>query len=61
MSNNQISDGQPTINSSAAAKRILTGITTSGIPHLGNYVGAIRPAIQSIHNSDDEAFFFFYN
>ena len=27
--------------------RILTGITTSGIPHLGNYVGAIRPAIQS--------------
>lgn len=31
----------------AAPRRILTGITTSGIPHLGNYVGAIRPAIQS--------------
>ena len=26
-------------------KRVLTGITTTGIPHLGNYVGAIRPAI----------------
>ena len=39
-------------------KRILTGITPTGIPHLGNYVGAIRPAIKSIQNSDDEAFFF---
>lgn len=39
-------------------KRILTGITTTGIPHLGNYVGAIRPAIQSVQNSNDEAFFF---
>lgn len=39
-------------------KRILTGITTSGIPHLGNYVGAIRPAIQSVLNSDDDAYFF---
>ena len=27
---------------------ILTGITTSGTPHLGNYVGAIRPAIKSL-------------
>ncbi|GIR69517.1 MAG: hypothetical protein CM15mP74_07680 [Halieaceae bacterium] len=25
--------------------RVLTGITTTGTPHLGNYVGAIRPAI----------------
>lgn len=39
-------------------RRILTGITTTGIPHLGNYVGAIRPAIQAINQSDDEAFFF---
>ncbi|WP_435980194.1 tryptophan--tRNA ligase [Psychrobacter sp. DM4] len=41
-----------------APKRILTGIKPTGIPHLGNYVGAIRPAIASIQNSDDEAFFF---
>ena len=40
------------------SKRILTGIKPTGIPHLGNYVGAIRPAIQSIQDSDDEAFFF---
>lgn len=39
-------------------KRVLTGITTTGTPHLGNYVGAIKPAIQSSLNSDVEAFFF---
>ena len=39
-------------------QRILTGITTTGIPHLGNYVGAIRPAIQSTLTNDDDAFFF---
>nr|WP_269844238.1 hypothetical protein [Rappaport israeli] len=37
--------------------RILTGITTTGIPHLGNYVGAIRPAIQASAENDN-AFFF---
>lgn len=45
-------------SSKQESKRILTGITPTGIPHLGNYVGAIRPAIKSIQNSDDEAFFF---
>lgn len=38
--------------------RVLTGITTSGTPHLGNYVGAIRPAIQASLQSDVDAFFF---
>ena len=38
--------------------RVLTGITTSGTPHLGNYVGAIRPAIQASQQSDVDAFFF---
>ena len=38
--------------------RVLTGITTSGTPHLGNYVGAIRPAIRSTHQPDVDAFFF---
>lgn len=37
--------------------RTLTGITTTGTPHLGNYVGAIRPAIQAI-NSETESFYF---
>ena len=27
--------------------RVLTGITTSGTPHLGNYVGAIRPTVRA--------------
>ncbi len=38
--------------------RVLTGITTSGTPHLGNYVGAIRPAIASSRRDDVESFFF---
>lgn len=38
--------------------RILTGITTTGTPHLGNYVGAIRPAIASSAAAGVDAFFF---
>jgi len=38
--------------------RVLTGITTSGTPHLGNYVGAIRPAIVASQRDDVESFYF---
>ncbi len=38
--------------------RILTGITTTGTPHLGNYVGAIRPAIEASRRHEVDAFFF---
>ncbi len=38
--------------------RVLTGITTSGTPHLGNYVGAIRPAIAASRSSGVESFYF---
>ncbi len=38
--------------------RILTGITTTGTPHLGNYVGAIRPAIRASLNDEFDSFFF---
>jgi tryptophanyl-tRNA synthetase len=38
--------------------RVLTGITTSGTPHLGNYVGAIRPAVQASLATDTESFYF---
>ena len=38
--------------------RVLTGITTSGTPHLGNYVGAIRPAIAASQAADVESFYF---
>ncbi len=37
--------------------RILTGITTSGIPHLGNYFGAIKPSLDLAKNSSDSYFF----
>jgi len=38
--------------------RVLTGITTTGTPHLGNYVGAIRPAIAASRRADVESFLF---
>ncbi len=38
--------------------RVLTGITTTGTPHLGNYVGAIRPALRMAAQPGSEAFFF---
>ena len=38
-------------------KRVLTGITTSGTPHLGNYVGAIRPAVEASLSGELESFF----
>jgi tryptophanyl-tRNA synthetase len=41
-----------------AKQRVLTGITTTGTPHLGNYVGAIRPAIKASHDASLESFFF---
>ena len=39
-------------------KRVITGITTTGTPHLGNYVGAIRPAIEASTQPGVESFFF---
>ncbi|WP_295461785.1 tryptophan--tRNA ligase [uncultured Pseudomonas sp.] len=38
--------------------RILTGITTTGTPHLGNYAGAIRPAIRASLADDADSFYF---
>ena len=38
--------------------RVLTGITTTGTPHLGNYVGAIRPCVIASRRTDVESFFF---
>ena len=42
----------------SATRRVLTGITTTGSPHLGNYVGAIRPAIAASRRADVESFYF---
>ena len=38
--------------------RILTGIQSSGRPHLGNILGAIKPAIELSRKSGNESFFF---
>lgn len=38
--------------------RILTGITTTGTPHLGNYAGAIRPAIMASREANADSFYF---
>ena len=38
--------------------RVLTGITTTGTPHLGNYAGAIRPAIAASQVDNVESFYF---
>jgi tryptophanyl-tRNA synthetase len=38
--------------------RFLTGITTSGTPHLGNYVGSIRPSVQASKTAGVESFYF---
>ncbi len=41
-----------------STQRVLTGITTSGTPHLGNYAGAIRPAIAASRHPGAESFYF---
>jgi tryptophanyl-tRNA synthetase len=38
--------------------RILTGIQSSGVPHLGNILGAIIPAIEMSRKQGNESFFF---
>ena len=44
--------------SSSAPLRVLTGITPSGTPHLGNYVGSIRHSVRQSVASGVESFFF---
>lgn len=38
--------------------RILTGIQATGVPHLGNILGAIKPAIELSAASDNESLLF---
>ncbi|WP_374411877.1 tryptophan--tRNA ligase [Hydrogenophaga sp.] len=39
-------------------QRVLTGITTSGTPHLGNYVGAVRPTVRASREPNTQNFYF---
>ena len=38
--------------------RFLTGITTTGTPHLGNYVGSIRPAVRASLSETVQSYYF---
>ena len=38
--------------------RILTGVQSTGVPHLGNILGAIMPAIELSKKSGNDSFFF---
>ena len=38
--------------------RILTGIQSTGVPHLGNILGAIKPAIQMAEDPNNDSFLF---
>ena len=39
-------------------KKILTGIKPTGTPHIGNYFGMIKPALQLEKNTDAQSYFF---
>ncbi len=39
-------------------QRVLTGITTSGTPHLGNYVGSVRPSVRMSLRPGVQSFYF---
>jgi len=54
MADSKITADQPIMSQ----RTVLTGITTTGTPHLGNYVGAIKPAIQSSRKSGVQSFYF---
>lgn len=38
--------------------RVLTGVQSTGTPHLGNILGAIKPAIEMAHQTENDAFIF---
>lgn len=38
--------------------RVLTGVQSTGTPHLGNILGAISPAIEMANSNDDASFIF---
>ena len=42
----------------AATQRFLTGITTTGTPHLGNFVGSIRPSVAASRLPGVQSFYF---
>lgn len=48
-------------NLSHSMSRILTGVQSTGVPHLGNLLGAIIPAIELANSPKNESFLFIAN
>ena len=46
------------MNTTTAPQRFLTGITTTGTPHLGNYVGSIRPSVAASRLPGVQSYYF---
>ena len=46
------------VNINLFMSRILTGVQSTGTPHLGNILGAIIPAIEMANNKKNESFLF---
>lgn len=44
--------------STPSVTRFLTGITTTGTPHLGNYVGSVRHSVRFSQRPDVQSFYF---
>ena len=49
---------RPRVTSVMNDEIFLTGITTTGTPHIGNYVGAIRPGIEASKDHSAKHFYF---
>jgi tryptophanyl-tRNA synthetase len=47
-----------TMTHPATTQRFLTGITTTGTPHLGNYVGSIRPSVTASRLPGVQSYYF---
>ena len=47
-----------TSSASLPVTRFLTGITTTGTPHLGNYVGSVRHSVRFSRRPDVQSFYF---
>ncbi len=50
-----------TTSQTPATTRFLTGITTTGTPHLGNFVGSIRPSVEASRRPGVQSFYFLAN
>ncbi len=58
MMNPSHAPGESATTNSATTQRFLTGITTTGTPHLGNFVGSIRPSVAASRLPGVQSFYF---